>query len=207
MIQRSAIFKVFCAIIAIAAYLISSVQNEAKRVDQLPIQTVNLEEVVDGTHQGGFVYQNQVLQVTVTTAEHKVRDIQVVKHLPGDNYAKDAQALVSQVLKAQKVDLPVDSNELLRQRAAKRALLFAIQGALNDVPLPSSKERSPYSTPSILFLIAFYSLCSVLGFQFAGYIAFRQGNLNAAKICVSIEDIAVLAGAVCCCFALILTIM
>jgi len=207
MIHRSATFKVICTGIALVAYLIVSVQKEARRIDQLSLQPVNLEEVPDGAHQGGFVYQNQLSRVTVTTGGHRIQDIQVINHLSGEVYTQNANSVISQVLKAQTVNVPTDPNESLQQRAAKKALLFAIQGALKNTPLPSNEERSPRSTPSVLFLIAFSALCGSLGTQLAGYIAFRSGNLSSATKWVQLEDITFLAGVLAAAFALILTIM
>ena len=207
MIQRSAIFKTICAGVALLAFVLVSVQTEAVRVDALQISPVNLGDVADGSYQGRFVFQNQVMQVTVAMVGHKIEDIQAIKYLTGDIYMKGAQSVVSQVLKSQNLDLPRDPKEPILERAAKKALLLAIQGALTNQPLPSANEHSSFSVPSSFFLLAFFALCFSLGTQFSGYIAFRSGNLQLARITVAIEDITFLAGGACCGIGLVLSIV
>jgi uncharacterized protein with FMN-binding domain len=186
--------------------LVVSVQNEAKRVDKLPLEPVSLGKVADGTHHGGFVYQNQVIEVNVTTEAQTLRDIQVVRHIKGDVYTKGAQALVSHVLNSQKLECSTNATETIQERAAKKALLHAIQGALAGRPIPLDKERSPRTAPGILFLLAFYACCGSLGTQLAGYMAFRSGNVGAATMWVGLEDILIFGGVACCGLGLLLTI-
>lgn len=205
--MRSVWVKLFCTAAVLAAYFFGSAFLEAKRVNRIQVRSVDVGQVVDGAYQGGFVYQNQVVQVTVTTKGHEITDMQVVENLRGDIYTKAAQSVVSQVLQAQRVDIPADANDAFLIQADKKALLLAAQGALSGTPIPSSKERSPVPAEAILFLLSFYAGCFSLGTQWAGYIAFRLGRLNTAARWVVLEDIAFLAMGGCCGLAILLTMI
>jgi uncharacterized protein with FMN-binding domain len=206
MIQRSATVKIIGTAIALLAYFVVSIQNEAKRVDSLALEPLNLGKVADGSHRGGFVYQNQLIEVSVTMEDQTLRDIKVVRNIKGDIYAKGAQALVSHILSTQRIECPTNATESIQQRAAKKALLHAILGALAGSQVPSKEQRSPRTAPGILFLLSLYAFCGSLGTQLAGYMAFRSGNIGAATMWVGLEDIAFFAGATCCGFGLLLTI-
>ena len=201
------VLKIFLTAGAWVTFLIASTQLEAKRIDKLEVHPVDLGKVADGLHQGGIIYQSQIVQVAVTTQSHRIADIQVVKHLSGSIYEKGAQTIVSQVIETQRVDLAVDSNETFLERTAKKALLLAIEGALNGTPVPSSDEQSPASVPSTLLLFAFFAGCASLGAHWAVRLASRAGMHGVARMWFAFEEIAFLGGGACCAFAIALMVM
>jgi len=207
MIQRTVKFKLFALATALAAYLFTSVQNEARRTDALQLDPVDMGKVPDGVHDGGFVYQNQWIKVSVTTESQTIQDIRILENIKGDLYAESAKALVAHVLSSQKLAFPSNTTDSLQIRAAKKAILHAIHGALTQAPVPAEKERSPRTPAGILFLVSFYACCASLGTQLAGYTAFRSGNVCAATVWVRLEDITIIGAGACCGFGLLLTIM
>jgi hypothetical protein len=194
MIHRSVKFKVLIAAASTILYLFTSIVNEAKRVDQLELEPVNLSNIANGLHHGGFVYQNDVIEVNIIMESSILRDIQVVKHINGQVYTEGAKELVTEVLSTQNLEYPTNEMESLQERAAKKALLHAIRAALIDAPFPSENDHSPYTVNGIIFLLAFCACCGALGAQLAGYMAFRTADMRSANNWVQIEDLLIFVG-------------
>ncbi|MFO1531686.1 MAG: hypothetical protein U1F77_18605 [Kiritimatiellia bacterium] len=199
-------FKMFGAAAALWASLITLATSEARRIERLPIKSLHLADVPDGTHPGAIVYQNQLTKVSVITADRKIRDIQIVHHLPGKIFTNGARESVSEIVRTQTLDATKYAGRPLQERATNKALLLAVQAALDYTPLPADNERSPSTPASLLFFVAFVALCSSLGTQLAGYLAYQSGNPSSATHWVGLEDLAFFVGVLCILPALLLTL-
>lgn len=203
--MRVLIPKVLLTLAGFLGFLFAAAGFDARRVDQLPQNPVTLNEVADGPHRGYFMYQNQVMEVAVTTRDHRIVEIKVIRNLSGELYASAAQMVASRVRETQTTDIGSDASESLQLRAHKKAILHAIENALRDVPAAETTTPLPRPWPVTLLLGAFFLGCGSLGAHWAGFMGFRRGMLGAARFWVLLEQLAFWAGTACVLLAILLT--
>lgn len=196
--------KMLVTLAGFLGFLFAAAGFDARRVDQLPPRPVPLTEVADGPHRGHFMYQNQVMEVAVTTRDHRIVEISVARNLSGDLYASAAQTVASRVRETQTTDIASDPSDSLQQRAHKKAILRAIENALRDLPAGDTTTPPPRPWPVTLLLGAFFLGCGSLGAHWAGFIGFRRGMLGVARFWVSLEQLAFWAGTISLLLALLL---
>ncbi len=103
----------------------SSSFQEMKTVRAMPIETVDLADVEDGTFQGDFSYGGFTYEVAVAVKDHRIETIDILKNRD-TKHAKQAAGVVSKVLSAQTVNVDVVTGAT----TTSKALLKAIENAL-----------------------------------------------------------------------------
>lgn len=93
---------------------------------QIEILGVDLAQVPDGTYSGAHSVFPVSVQVNVTVLEHRITDIQLVKHQNGQGGA--AEVIPDQVIRAQ--SLQVDA--ITGATASSKVILKAIDNALQS---------------------------------------------------------------------------
>lgn len=119
------VFILVTGIVVSANCFWSSRFKEMKSVRAMPIETVDLASVQDGTFQGDFSYGGFTYEVAVAVKDHRIETIDILKNRD-TKHAKQAEGVVPKVLSAQTVNVDVVTGAT----TTSKALLKAIENAL-----------------------------------------------------------------------------
>ncbi len=95
---------------------------------QIEILGVDLAQVPDGTYAGSHSVFPVSVQVKVTVLDHKITDIELVKHQNGQGSA--AEVLAEQVVTAQSLQVDVITGATASSKVILKAIDNALQSSL-----------------------------------------------------------------------------
>ncbi|MFC1559936.1 FMN-binding protein [Candidatus Margulisiibacteriota bacterium] len=121
--------KVLIATIMITIVILISIfistSRELKKVRTMSINNVNLYNIDSGTYPGSFNYGGFTYKVKVTVWDQKITKVEIVNNRDSE-YAKKAEGVVRNVIKAQALNVDTISGAT----TTSKALLKAIENAL-----------------------------------------------------------------------------
>lgn len=103
-------------------------REELKRTRQMPIESVDLAAVKDGSYQGTYSYGGSDFLVQVGVKDHKIEKIDILKAFTGTPYSVRAQAVIDTVVAHQSLDVDV----ITGATTTSKAYLKCIENALRE---------------------------------------------------------------------------
>jgi uncharacterized protein with FMN-binding domain len=103
-------------------------REELKKTRQMPIESVDLASVKDGSYQGAYSYGGSDFLVQVTVKDHKIEEIDILKAFTGTPPSKKAQAILDTVIAHQSLDVDV----ITGATTTSKAYLKCIENALRE---------------------------------------------------------------------------
>jgi uncharacterized protein with FMN-binding domain len=118
------IIAILAIVIIAGALFVSSMQKNLDQLADIQIQNIDLTKIKDGTYEGAHEAFPVVVEVKVTVENHKITEIELVKHTNGQG--KAAEAIIEEVISAQSLQLDVVSGATY----SSKVILKAIENAL-----------------------------------------------------------------------------
>ncbi len=103
-------------------------REELIRTRQMPIESVDLSKVKDGSYQGSYSYNRSNFIVEVTVKNHKIEKIDILKAFTGTPYAVRAKAIIDTVITNQSLNVDV----ITGATTTSKAYLKSIENALKE---------------------------------------------------------------------------
>lgn len=126
--KKIIILSIVAAIIVAGSFMIYKVISDTNKnldvLNQTEIQNIDLSEVADGEYSGRYSVFPVTVEVMVTTEDHKIKDIEILKHDCGKG--KPAESIVDEVIKSN--SLQVDA--VSKATFSSKVILKAIEDAL-----------------------------------------------------------------------------
>ena len=111
----------------------SSIETNLKELADLTITNVDLTKVEDGVYEGSCKVFPVAAEVKVTINNHKITDIELVKHDNGKG--GPAEIIPSKVVEAQTLEVDIVSHAT----HSSKVILKAIENAITKNPVDKSK--------------------------------------------------------------------
>ena len=129
--KKRVIILVIIAVVIIGVYfgitgIMSRIETSLKQLSDMPITNVDLSKVLDGTYTGSYEVFLVAADVKVIVKNHKILDIELVKHNNGQGAA--AESIPDKVVKAQTLEVDIVSSATY----SSKVILKAIENALNS---------------------------------------------------------------------------
>ena len=99
-----------------------------KAINDIKIENVDTSKIKDGTYRGEKKAIWVEAEVEVKVEDHKIRDINLIRHKYGRDQAKEAEIVIEKVLKEQKLDVDTVSGST----SSSKVILEAIENALKS---------------------------------------------------------------------------
>jgi uncharacterized protein with FMN-binding domain len=103
MIKKTLVAVVTAAIVTI----LSCMPKDIMETRKMPIESIDLAKVGDGTYQGAYSYAGSDFLVQVTVKSQKIEKIDIIKAYTGTPYSIRAQAIIDTVIAHQSLDVDV----------------------------------------------------------------------------------------------------
>jgi uncharacterized protein with FMN-binding domain len=106
--------------------IISRIEANLKRLENLKVQNVDLSKMPDGIYSGSYNVFPVTADVRVIVKNHKIAEIELVKHTNGKGAA--AEVIPERVVKAQSIEIDVVTGATY----SSKVILKSIENALNS---------------------------------------------------------------------------
>ena len=129
--MKSDLIKTIVAICAIAAviwggYYLYNVNKYKKTINEIQLESVNLNNIQDGKYDGKFGADLIFAEVEVTVDDHKIKDIDLIRHK--NERGQKAEAVIDEVIEKQTINVDTISGAT----NSSKVILKAIENALNN---------------------------------------------------------------------------
>lgn len=128
MSRKAAVILIILAAVAVAGYVVTTgIQSNLEQLALSPIEDVDLSAIQDGTYDGSCEVFPVSVDVRVTVLNHRITQIELVKHTHGRGAA--AEAIPDQVLRRQTLEVDAVSGATYSSKAILKAIENALIGA------------------------------------------------------------------------------
>lgn len=109
-------------------WLTACMPSDIKTTRQMPIETVSLAKVKDGTYQGSYSYAGSDFLLEVTVKDQAIEKIDILEAFTGTPHSRRAKVIVDTVIAYQSIDVDVISGAT----TTSKAYLKCIENALKQ---------------------------------------------------------------------------
>jgi len=120
------ILSIVVLLIIAGAIFFSSVNRNLEALEDIPIQSVDLSTIADGTYEGNYDSFPVSVTVEVTVREHRIAEIELLKHVNGQG--QSAESITETVINEQSLEVDVVSGATY----SSKVILLAIEDALKS---------------------------------------------------------------------------
>lgn len=103
---------------------------DIKTTREMPIESVDLQQVSDGTYQGSYSYAGSDFLVQVTVKSRKIDKIDIIKSFTGTKYSIQAQAIIDTIIAHQSLDVDVITGATTTSKAYLKCVEIALKEGL-----------------------------------------------------------------------------
>lgn len=133
--KKRAMFLGILGIIAVLVYLgvsrikssVAGMEKNLKQLSGLQLVDIDLSKVPDGSYSGSYKVFPVSAEVKVTVENHKVTEIDLVKH--GNGQGSAAEVIPDKVIEAQSLQVDIISGATYSSKVILKAIENALSGA------------------------------------------------------------------------------
>lgn len=117
-----------CTVVAVTwgGYYLYNLNKYKKTINEIQIESVNLNNIQDGKYNGKFDANLICAEVEVTVDDHKIKDIDLIRHT--NERGEKAEAVIDEVIEKQTINVDTISGAT----NSSKVILKAIENALNN---------------------------------------------------------------------------
>lgn len=110
-----------------AVILLGCASQEVMRVRQMPIQNINLNNVVDGEYVGAFAYSGFEYKVKTTVSAHRIAAIEILQNR-NTRHARKAEGVLGKIVQHQTPNVDAVSGATTTSKAIMKAVENSLTG-------------------------------------------------------------------------------
>lgn len=124
-------FTILIATLAMSVFTTIKNHQTLSTIRKMPLATIDLSTISDGTYKGKYVYAQFPYRVEVQVVNKRIEQI-IILNNRASNYGKKAEAIADQVIKSQSIQVDVISGATISSKALLKAIECSLLSPQQD---------------------------------------------------------------------------